>query len=130
MTRVLIVEDDDDIAAGLCDILIAAGYEAGRARDGLDGLDQLHGLKGMRRPDLVFLDLMMPVFTGWDFLNAKNSDREVCEIPVVVLTACSVHEARAVELPGVLLIIHKPFDIDRLLSVVECATYKKCTSAG
>jgi DNA-binding response OmpR family regulator len=127
MTRILIVEDDDEIAMTVELVLIQESYEIRRAKNGLLGLDALHGLGGESPPDLVLLDLVMPEVTGWEFLRAKNADRTVQNIPVIVVTARTSNEARMGDLDGVLLIIHKPFELEELLTAVDRATHPVST---
>lgn len=125
----LIVEDDADIVTTVKEALEAAGYEVGTAKDGLEGLDALHGLKNEPRPDLILLDLMMPVISGWEFLHAKQSDDSVKNIPVVVITAATCHEARGrFGVDGAILLIHKPFGLETLLCVVGRALRPRPTN--
>ena len=83
MTRILIVEDNEDLAFGLRATLEFEGYDVDVAPDGRTGLD----LIAARTPDLVVLDLMLPDQDGYDVLSKlrKNGDRT----PVLVLTARS-----------------------------------------
>src|SRR5512142_2938239 len=81
--RVLIVEDDVDIRETLGELLATAGYETAGAANGLDGL------AAARRapPDLIVLDLMMPVMDGWEFRSAQRRDPALASIPVIVISA-------------------------------------------
>lgn len=129
MTRVLIVEDDASIRETMEEALACDGYEVSLARNGLEGLDALHGACNFPKPDLVLLDLMMPDINGWEFLNLKNDDATIADIPVIVITAASCHEARVGDPRHVLLIVHKPFSLDALLTVVGRALQPKPTSS-
>jgi two-component system alkaline phosphatase synthesis response regulator PhoP len=83
MTRILIVEDNEDLAFGLRATLEFEGYEVEVATDGRTGLEQI----ARHEPDLVLLDLMLPDQDGYEVLSRlrKNGDR----MPVLVLTARS-----------------------------------------
>ena len=83
MTRILIVEDNEDLAFGLRATLEFEGYDVDVARDGRAGL----ALLSANSPDLVVLDLMLPDQDGYEVLSRlrKNGDRT----PVLVLTARS-----------------------------------------
>jgi CheY-like chemotaxis protein len=125
MSRVLVVEDDVDIVMEVRRILEEAGYDVSSASNGIEGIEALHG----PQPDLVLLDLMMPVSTGWDFLRMKELDAAVIHIPVIVITAANCLGARAREdLERTLFILHKPFSLERLLYVVDRALNPRSTS--
>lgn len=81
MTRVLLVEDNRDLAFGLRTSLEVEGYEVVQAETGPGGLAEARGAA----PDLVVLDLMLPGMTGYEVL--KQLRREGNDVPVLVLTA-------------------------------------------
>ena len=110
--RVLVIEDEVLIAQVIVDVLEAEGYEVRRAANGREGLDAL----GRWLPDLIILDLMMPIMDGRAFRSEQRRlDGGRAEVPVVVLSGA--HEARAIadEL-GAAVALTKPFDIDNLLA--------------
>ncbi|HZX79390.1 MAG TPA: response regulator [Lysobacter sp.] len=83
MTHVLIVEDDATIRDGLAELLELEGFRVSRAANGRESLSQLNvGL----RPDVIVLDLVMPVMDGLRFLKAMR-DSPHAGIPVLVMTA-------------------------------------------
>ena len=110
--RILIVDDDEDVRSTLGAVLTAEGYEVLEARNGLHALQQL-----MHKPlpRAILLDMTMPVMTGFEFLELKKEDPRIQSIPVIAIT---VH-ARVAELPGVVAVAHKPFDLHELLKVVR-----------
>ena len=81
--RILCIEDDPDMIDYLKRILNRAGYAV------LGALGGREGLEAMRReqPDLILLDLMMPVVDGADVLLYKKKDPTIQDIPVIALTA-------------------------------------------
>ena len=110
--HVLIVEDDPDIRAGIAEALALERYVVSVARHGLEGLAAARD----GAPDLVLLDLAMPVMDGAGFLAERHADPALARIPVVVLTARG-----QVAVPGC-EVLAKPFDLEDLLAVVaRCA---------
>jgi CheY-like chemotaxis protein len=113
---ILIVDDDPDIRDALGECLRYEGYDVHAAADGRDALDRLEfGLK----PDLILLDLMMPVLNGFDVLAALKSRPEWKAIPVVVVSANRGYQTE--DLEGAVEILRKPVNVDRLIAVVEQA---------
>ena len=113
---ILIVDDDPDIRDALSECLRYEGYDVHAAADGRDALDRLEfGLK----PDVILLDLMMPVLNGFEVLLALRTRPEWRTIPVVVVSANRGYQAE--DLQGAVGILRKPVNVDRLISVVEQA---------
>jgi CheY-like chemotaxis protein len=114
--EILIVDDDPDIRDALGECLRYEGYDVHAAADGRDALDRLEfGLK----PDVILLDLMMPVLNGFDVLEALKKRPEWRTIPVVVVSANRGYQAE--DLDGAVGILRKPVNVDRLIAVVEQA---------
>ncbi len=112
-SRVLIVEDDDLLRDTLSELLAEAGYAVAEARHGGEALRKLSA--GLN-PDLILLDLMMPVMDGCQFLRATQSDPALALTPIVVLSAASRNEEA---LAGVVAFLPKPCDDRRLLQAVS-----------
>jgi CheY-like chemotaxis protein len=81
---VMVVEDDDALRTVLCEILEDQGFRAVPASNGLHALAQLATLD---RPDLIILDLMMPVMNGWDFHAHIKTKESLHSVPVLLLSA-------------------------------------------
>ena len=81
MTRVMVVEDNDNMRRGLCDLLEADGFETIEIADGKQAVDAMHHA----RPDLVILDLMLPAIDGAGVLEKMRASG--VRAPVLVLTA-------------------------------------------
>jgi len=111
--RVLVVDDDPDILDALSEILEVEGYEVQRARNGREALQRLE----QAPPDLVLLDLMMPVMDGWEFARSLNPDARP---PIIVLSADRNVSVKAQEI-GALGWLAKPFELSELLAVVRRA---------
>ncbi|MFP2928520.1 response regulator transcription factor [Pyxidicoccus sp. 3LG] len=112
MRRILIIEDEDILAATLSEVLQDEGYDAFTAHDGQDGLRQL----AERSPDLVLLDLMMPLMDGPAFLTARALDARAQRVPVVVMSSASRSVLKGFAVAGFLA---KPFKLEALLAVIE-----------
>jgi DNA-binding response OmpR family regulator len=78
--RVLVIEDDPDIALGVRTVLGRSGFEVTTAAEGREGLRVFHS----ERPDLVILDVGLPEMDGWTVLERI---RELSEVPVLMLTS-------------------------------------------
>jgi CheY-like chemotaxis protein len=107
---VLIVDDDPDLLDATSFVLENEGIVVETARNGQEALAVL---RARRLPELVLLDLMMPVMNGWEFLEEVAKDPVLKAIPVVVLTA-----AERTEVPGATEVLSKPMDLMALLRVV------------
>jgi CheY-like chemotaxis protein len=112
--RVLVVEDDADILSSLVEVIREEGFDVLSAANGYQALSQLEH----EPPDLIFLDLMMPVMDGWKFLESMHSRFPQLEVPVVLLSA--VHnlpdEARRL---GVTRFLRKPFELEDVARIAH-----------
>ncbi len=109
MKRILVVDDEPDIAVVLAELLEAEGYETTRAANGREGLDEI--LKSP--PDLVLMDVMMPVMDGSQLLAHLKGDPKLRNLPVIVMSAGN--PPKVVTESGVTF-LGKPFDVDVLLA--------------
>ena len=106
---VLVVDDDPDI-------LGTESYRVARARNGLEALERVDA----ERPDVILLDLMMPVMDGVTFAVALRQRPGVADVPILVISADgNPQRAAAVNARAYLA---KPFDIDALLAQVAAMT--------
>jgi CheY-like chemotaxis protein len=113
MTRVLVVDDDALLRETLEEALSAKGYDVDAAGNGLEALTVLPAWC----PDLIVLDLMMPIMDGWTF-RAEQRQSGCADVPVLVLTAHwdAAAASRGIEAAEV---VQKPFDLGQLLAAVE-----------
>ncbi len=111
MTRLLVVDDELSILEALQDILSLEGYEVVTAYNGAEGLRRIEE----QRPDLVLLDLMMPVMDGREMLRRVREDPALKDLPVVVMSAGRIAEA---ERRAASATLAKPFDLDHLLQTL------------
>jgi two-component system response regulator CpxR len=105
---VLVVDDDQAIREVIAEVLRDEGYDVVCAENGVQALREL---RRDHHPDVMLLDLMMPVMSGWELLEAVQADERLAKIPVLVVSAMTA--------PGVRACIPKPLDLDVLLRAVE-----------
>jgi CheY-like chemotaxis protein len=110
---VLIVEDDEDLRDMMAQMLTIEGFEAATAANGREALDYLHSAG---KPNVILLDLMMPVMDGWEFRRLQKADPELAPVPVIVLSAVDPPRAASVDANAFL---KKPLDFERLLQLVR-----------
>ena len=118
MARVLVAEDDQCIRELLVDILFDAGYDVFQAKDGRDTLEQA----AKERPDLILLDVSMPILDGFQVLNKLRDNPEIQSTIVVLLTAMPMidGEQRGIQL-GVKHYIPKPWERETVELTVRVA---------
>ena len=109
MPLILVVDDEYDIRDLIAEALALEGFDVSTASNGKDALEQARA----NPPDLILLDLMMPVMSGWEFMEAQRGDPELAGIPVLVVTASFDSEVA-----GAAALMRKPFDLDSLLPTV------------
>ena len=112
--RVLVVDDDRAIRGFVAEVLTDEGYDVKTAGDGSEAL----AVSREWPPDLIVLDLMMPVMDGHAFRVAQRGLDSAADIPVIVLSAAHNIQARASHL-GAAAVFPKPFDLSTLLDVIE-----------
>jgi CheY-like chemotaxis protein len=112
---VLVVDDDPSIRRMIVAALKRDGYafhEAGNGRDALELMREQH-------PDVVVLDLMMPILSGWDVLQERSHDQVLRRIPVILVSANRDPEIASAVDKGVCAFLPKPFDIGALSALVK-----------
>lgn len=116
MTKVLLVEDNEINRDMLSRRLIRRGFEVIFAVDGQQGVD----LARSQRPDIILMDMSLPVIDGWEATRRVKSDDATRGVPVIGLTAhaMSGDRARAIE-AGCDDYDTKPVELDRLIGKIE-----------
>lgn len=116
--KILVVEDDVDLRRGLSIRLHQAGYQVVGAGDGLSAVSMAR----QEHPDLILLDIGLPVGDGFSVLDRLGKLAPLCGTPVVVLTGRDPATTEpAVRLYGVAGFLQKPADNDVLLSTIAGA---------
>jgi len=111
--RLLLVEDDSELRSSLAELLETDGYDVIGAANGSEALEYL---KKSPAPDLILLDLMMPVKDGWQFRVEQRRDPALASIPVVALSADDTPKAIAIHAEAY---IKKPFQYPALLEAIR-----------
>ncbi|MEL6795779.1 MAG: response regulator [Planctomycetota bacterium] len=113
---ILIVEDERDLAELLRYNLNVGGYDAEVARDGRQGLEMVQA----RKPDLIVLDVMLPIYDGITVAKQLRADDATATIPIVMLTAKAADTDQVSGLQaGADDYITKPFSVPVLLARIE-----------
>jgi CheY-like chemotaxis protein len=113
--KVLVVDDEAPVQEVLRRYLTQAGYDILLAPNGAAALQLVHSGPP---PDLMVLDLMMPVMTGFEVLSALRSNKDWANIPVIVLTATMGYSADHLDVDAML---HKPFDAADVDAAIQAA---------
>ena len=114
--RILIIEDQEDNRAILRDLLSQAGYELIEAGDGEEGVK----LAQQERPDLILMDIQLPVIDGYEATRRIRSVADLKAIPIIAVTSYALSgdeaKARAAGCDGY---VTKPFSPRALLAKVR-----------
>ena len=113
--RVLVVDDDANIRKMVIAALRREGYTFLEASNGRDALDLMRG----EHPDVVVLDLMMPILSGWDVLRERMDEEDLRRIPVIIVSANKDPAVATVVDQGICAFLPKPFDIGALSALVR-----------
>jgi CheY-like chemotaxis protein len=114
MTRILVVDDDHSTTRMLVDYLTELGYQTASEPNGLRALQHVD----LRRPDMVILDLMLPVVTGVEVARRLRMDRDNQDIPILAITGVEAPE----DLADVLMVdavLAKPVDLEHVERVIS-----------
>lgn len=113
--KLMLVEDDSSIRGLMARILQCEGFEVVTAADGQDALNQLERMVVL--PDLIILDLMMPVVDGWGFRKRQLSNPRLAPVPTVVITAGEQSCWKSLQVKAEQL-IPKKLELDSFLATV------------
>ena len=115
MGHILIIDDDPDIRDLLSVYLESEGHVVSHAENGQDGIDQV----GQTPPDLIILDINMPVMDGTRVLQTLRSAPKSAKIPVIALSAVAVPEMRDdMHRLGCDAYVDKPIDFNVLIEKI------------
>jgi len=114
--RILVVEDEDNIAAALEFLILREGYAHDRVASGAEALPRIRAT----RPDLVLLDVMLPEVSGYDICAGIRTDPALAAVKVLMMTArgSAIERKRGIEL-GADGFISKPFELKDLRAEVR-----------
>ncbi len=122
MPRLLLVEDNEDNRDMLSRRLIRKGYDVTLAVDGGEGVAQALAL----RPDLILMDMSLPVLDGWEATRQIKAAPETSHLPVIALTAHAMSGDREKAVAaGCDDYDTKPVELPRLLEKIEALLAKR-----
>jgi CheY-like chemotaxis protein len=113
--RILVVDDDHDVRETLAEVAESLGYVVETAEHGVAALSRL---RNGPRPDLILLDVMMPVMDGFRFRKLQRQDPRLAKIPVVLVTAAGESVQGDPELGG-LPLLKKPLGFQELVNALR-----------
>ena len=126
MTKILLVEDHEEIWDFLSRRLKRRGFDLVLAHDGQAGIDKARA----ERPDVILLDMNLPVVDGWTAAHALKGDAATAGIPIIALTAHAMSGDREKALKAGCNDYHpKPVDFSKLLSQIDAALGTSATPA-
>ncbi len=114
--RILLVEDDDALREALREVLVDEGFGVECAANGPEALEQLDRNPA---PDLIVLDLVMPVMDGWTFRDTQRMTPRLARIPTMVLSASFPPDSPRMRSLDAQAVLSKPVSIDRLLRAMQ-----------
>lgn len=127
MAKILLVEDHEEIWDFLSRRLQRRGHEVVLAHDGEDGVNKARA----SRPDVILLDMNLPVMDGWTAARALKGDAGTAGIPVIALTAHAMSGDREKAMQAGCDDYHpKPVDFPRLLAQIGAALGEPAPAAG
>lgn len=114
---ILIVEDDEDLNLLYRLYLKGESYKILQALNGQEGLEKIEAQK----PDLIILDMIMPVMDGEEFLKKLRFEKKIMDIPIIIASVNDKIPASLIEKAKVRTVLKKPFAIEVLLREIESA---------
>jgi CheY-like chemotaxis protein len=111
--KVLVVDDDEGFREAISAVLTLEGIGVELAENGREALARLASM----RPDAVLVDLMMPVMSGWELLDAMNRDPAMARIPTAVISAAR----NPGRLPSSVVVLRKPCDLGAVVRFLQSA---------
>ena len=112
--KILIVDDEVHLARILQFTLEHAGYDVSTAFDGKEAIEKARSV----RPDLVVLDLMLPIIDGYKVCNILKNDDEFKKVPIIILSARDLSSEKLDEPISADLFLEKPFNSNMLIDKI------------
>ena len=120
-SKILIVDDDEDLQVLYGLFLQGESFKIARARNGQEALEQVE----KERPDLIVLDMIMPVMDGEQFLEKLSAEKNGRDIPVIIASVNDKLPQHLFEKGNVRATLKKPFTIETLVSKIQQALSEK-----
>lgn len=114
--KILVVDDEPDVVDLLQRTLKSEGFDVAAAYDGIGALD----LASTERPDLILLDIMMPMMSGYEVCEQIKSNPVTRDIPVICVSSAHTPDARKTALKaGAATLLTKPFMTAELMAQIR-----------
>jgi CheY-like chemotaxis protein len=114
---ILLIEDNDIAREGIAVMLGSHGYTVIAKKNGQDALDYP---EAQPAPDLILLDMLMPILDGWSFLERRKGIDKLAGVSIIVMTSGIITREWAVD-HGAVGFVRKPVDTDALLKEIQRA---------
>jgi len=124
---VLIADDNDDIIDSHAELLMSAGYRVVKAHNGVEAVE----LALRDRPDVILMDLDMPILDGWEATRRIRADLRTCRVPIIAFTSYGLRRYidRSFE-AGCTAFLDKPVHANMLLAEVDRALARRAPPLG
>lgn len=113
--KILIIEDNPDISKALSEVLSDCGHQIDIAENGKEGLDRLNNHDP---PDLIILDMFMPVIGGIEFKKRVREIPALAFIPIIGMSADAFGKKRCLSC-GIDYFLQKPFELEELMTILD-----------
>lgn len=113
--KILVVEDDEDLLCLYRLYLRGGSYKIIQAKNGKEGLE----LAEQEKPDLIILDMIMPVMDGEEFIKKFRLEKKNFEIPIIIASVNDKISPALIEKGKIQNVLKKPFPIETLLKAIE-----------
>ena len=114
--RILVIEDTEDNRQIIRDLLTSAGYDIVEAVTGEEGV----AMAAKHRPDLILMDMQLPVLDGYEATRRIKADPDLKSIPIIVVTSYALSgDEKKARLAGCDAYVAKPFSPRQLLAIVR-----------
>ena len=112
--KILIIEDDEDLHILYRLYLQGESYEIFQARNGREGLEQAE----KEKPDIIILDMIMPVLDGEEFIRKFRFEKKLFDIPIIIASVNDKIPRDLIEKGKIQKVLRKPFPIEVLLQEI------------
>ena len=113
--KIMIVDDDEDLHTLYSLYLRGENFEVIKAYNGQEGFQKLE----KEAPDLIVLDMIMPVMDGEEFFTKLRSDKRFKDIPVIIASVNDKIPQKLFDLGNIYTTLRKPFTIERLVGKIQ-----------
>lgn len=113
--KILIVEDDEDLLCLYRLYLQGESYKIILAKNGLEGIQQAE----QEKPDLIILDMIMPVMDGEEFIQKYRVEKKNFDIPIIIASVNDKIPPSLIEKGKIRSVLRKPFSIETLVKEIE-----------